>query len=76
MDIELLPAKRRYTWYERGDKNFPREMYGKVIEDAVGRNMTATQIMEKYKISYDLFTEILSLYYRKPQCEVTLKSKV
>lgn len=77
MNIEQdIPTKEKYKWYDRGQRQLHSSRYGYVMQDAIGDEMPPKELMKKYGITYDELMDILSLYYKKPAKELTLKSKV
>ncbi len=72
-DTEFLTEQDIFNWYTR--KGLPI-IYGFIIEDFIGNEMTIDQIAKAHRLPYDKVSRILSLYYCKPHFEITLLSRV
>lgn len=74
--IDTLLPKERYTWYSRETGIVIESVYGEIIEDFIGCEMTIFEISQERRMPYLKVAWVISLYYKKPDFSLTLMSKV
>jgi hypothetical protein len=75
MNITLTPTEIYNKWYSRNALHLTIADYAHIMELYI-TEIKETEICERYMIHRDVLYYIVSLYYKKPDFELTLVSRV
>lgn len=75
--LEQTPAAR-YKWYNRGcaHSKLTKDDYGKIMELFIASDMPIKDIAKLYKVDQTTISRIITMYFQKPDRELTLASRV
>lgn len=71
-----LPVEVRYEWYQRPVNVTLKQIEAQIIEDYVAGEKCITELSREYGLKPNKVYDIIQKYYKKPNIELNLASKV
>lgn len=68
------PKSELHKWYN--DRGLTRARNAMIMEDYIANRFTIDLLAQKWKLSRQMICGILTLYFKKPDVNLYLKSKV